>query len=225
MAKLNAFLKEYTVFDLETTGLSPERDEIIEISGIQVRNGEVTGQFSTLVNPGRPIPSGASRINGITDKMVQEAPVLKTALEDFLAFAGSDSLVGHNIHSFDMKFLSAAAHRELRRDISNDYVDTLYLARNLLPLTRFSLTDVASYFHVDTECAHRALNDCRMNWQCYEQMRALWEKQSGEGKNAAIRDCPRCGSPLVRRKGRYGDFWGCSSFPRCRFTENIRVQE
>lgn len=93
MAKLNSYLKDYTVFDLETTGLDPEKDEIIEISGIQVRNGQMTGRFSTLVNPGRPIPPDAARINGITDEMVREAPALKTALQDFLAFVGNDRLV------------------------------------------------------------------------------------------------------------------------------------
>ncbi len=221
MAKLNSYLKDYTVFDLETTGLDPEKDEIIEISGIQVRSGQMTGRFSTLVNPGRPIPPDAARINGITDEMVREAPALKTALQDFLAFVGNDRLVGHNIHSFDLKFLSAGALRELHRHINNDYVDTLYLARNLLPLSRFRLTDVASYFHLETAGAHRALNDCMINWQCYEEMRKLWEKQAGAGDAGEAAACPRCGSPLLRHRGRFGDFWGCSGFPHCRYTKNM----
>lgn len=100
MARLNLYAKDYVVFDLETTGLSPETDEIIEISGIKVRNGQVDSDFSTLVNPGRPIPYSATNINGITDEMVRNAPMLKEALENFLDFAGEDILVGHNIHSF-----------------------------------------------------------------------------------------------------------------------------
>ncbi len=221
MAKLNSFLKDYTVFDLETTGLNPEKDEIIEISGLKIRTGQIADRFTTLVNPGRPIPPDAARINGITDEMVQDAPVLKTALGDFLSFAGKDCLVGHNIHSFDLKFLSAGALRELHRHINNDYVDTLYLARNLLPLTRFRLTDVASYFHLETDGAHRALNDCMMNWQCYEEMRNLWEKRAKENGGLEAAACPRCGSPLIKRKGRFGDFWGCSGFPQCRYTKNM----
>ena len=77
--RLNLYTKDYVVFDLETTGLSPETDEIIEISGIRVRDGKAVEEFSTLVNPGRSIPYAATRINGITDKMVQDAPVLKDA--------------------------------------------------------------------------------------------------------------------------------------------------
>lgn len=221
MARLNLYAKDYVVFDLETTGLSPERDEIIEISGIKVRGGQTDSEFSTLVNPGRPIPYSATSINGITDEMVENAPVLKDALISFLEFAGNDILVGHNIHSFDMRFLYAGARRELDRTIDNDYVDTLYLARNLLPLSKFRLTDIASYFHLETKGAHRALQDCTMNQQCYEKMRELWEKQAGEGAIAqADTLCPKCGSQLMKRKGRYGDFWGCSSFPKCRYTRN-----
>ena len=101
MARLNLYAKDYVVFDLETTGLSPEKDEIIEISAIKVRNGQVNSIFSTLVNPGRPIPDRATAINGITDEMVLNKPTLKDALKDFLDFAGDDILVGHNIHNFD----------------------------------------------------------------------------------------------------------------------------
>ena len=221
MARLNLYAKDYVVFDLETTGLSPEKDEIIEISGIKVREREVDSEFSTLVNPGRPIPYSATNINGITDEMVENAPVLKDALKHFLDFAGDDILVGHNIHSFDMRFLYAGVRRELNRTIDNDYVDTLYLARNILPLTRFRLTDIASYFCLETKGAHRALQDCTMNQQCYEKMRELWEKQAGESAVAQSDIlCPKCGSQLMKRKGRFGDFWGCSSYPRCRYTRN-----
>lgn len=222
MARLNLYAKDYVVFDLETTGLSPETDEIIEISGIKVRNGQVDSDFSTLVNPGRPIPYSATNINGITDEMVRNAPMLKEALENFLNFAGEDILVGHNIHSFDMKFLCAGARRELQRKINNTYVDTLYLARNLLPLTKFRLTDIAAYFRLDTKGAHRALQDCMMNQQCYEKMRELWEKQpKKDPENQAGPRCPKCGSLLVRRKGKFGEFLGCSAFPGCRYTINV----
>ncbi len=221
MAKLSLYTKDYVVFDLETTGLSPGKDEIIEISGIKVQDGKAMAEYSTLVHPGCPIPCEATNINGITDEMVQDAPKLKEALENFLTFAGNAVLVGHNIHSFDMKFLQAGAGRELNRTLSNDYVDTLYLARTLLPLTRFRLTDVASYFHLETEGAHRALNDCRMNYQCYEAMGKLCQKLSEAGTAGQMTTvCPKCGSLLVRRKGKYGEFWGCGSFPKCRYTQS-----
>lgn len=224
--RLSLYAKDYVVFDLETTGLSPRFDEIIEISGIRVREHKAAEEFATLVNPGMHIPPAATKVNGITDKMVQDAPLLKEALEQFLAFAGGDILVGHNIHTFDMHFLNNGALRELGRTISNDYVDTLYLARNCLPqLSHHRLTDVAEHFCIETEGAHRALNDCAMNQQCYEKLREIWEKRTAESSGAQPDGvCPICGSVLVKRKGRYGEFWGCGAFPQCRFTAKLVIK-
>lgn len=218
----NLYAKDYVVFDLETTGLSPTSDEIIEISAIKVRDHKPVEEFSTLVNPGRRIPYTATAINGITDQMVEDAPPLQEALERFLAFIGDDILAGHNIHTFDIHFLDNGISRTLGRTLSNDYVDTLYLARNCLPqLSRHRLTDVAEHFHIRTEGAHRALNDCAMNQQCYEELRQLWEaREEGSTSPQSASLCPKCGSILIRRKGRYGEFWGCSAFPQCRFTQN-----
>lgn len=234
--RLSLYTKDYVVFDLETTGLSPETDEIIEISGIRVRGGKAQEEFSTLVNPGRPIPYTASRVNGITDSMVRDAPVLEDALERFLAFAGEDVLVGHNIHTFDMLFLYNGAARALKRAVANDYVDTLYLARSCLPgLYRYRLTDLAAHFGIDAQGAHRALKDCAMNQQCFERMGRILESraQSASGDAAGGRGdvpgmrgaaadavCPNCGGVLMKRKGKFGEFWGCSSYPRCRYTQN-----
>ncbi|MGN1148252.1 MAG: exonuclease domain-containing protein [Lachnospiraceae bacterium] len=226
--RLNLYAKDYVVFDLETTGLSPAEDEIIELSGIKVRDNQVVEEFSTLVNPGRPIPFSATRINGITDKMVKTAPVLSNALGDFLDFAGEDILVGHNIHTFDTNFLYDGALRELGKEVQNDYVDTLYLAKSCLPmLSHHRLTDVAEYFQIETKGAHRALNDCNMNQQCYEKLGGLWEKKQAllhtnreqEAKTDGLQTaCPECGCLLVKRKGRFGEFWGCTGFPLCRYT-------
>lgn len=219
--RINYHTGEYVVFDLETTGLNPARDEIVEISGIRVRENTAAEEFSTLVNPGIPIPPAAARVNGITDEMVCHAPSPGEALGKFLDFAGDCVLVGHNIHTFDMLFLRACAAREPKRNVSNDYVDTLYLARNCLPfLTRYRLTDVAEYFGISTDGAHRALADCHMNLQCYIALGKIWE-QGKAAASARTACCPRCGSPLVKRNGKFGTFWGCSGYPACRYTKNI----
>lgn len=221
--RLDLYTKDYVVFDFETTGLSPAEDEIIEISGIRVRDGKATEEFTTLVNPGCPIPRAASRVNGITDQMVKDAPAIGKALGDFLNFIGGDVLVGHNIHSFDMPFLYNGAARALKRKVPNDYVDTLYLAKSCLPgLYRYRLTDLAQHFEIETEGAHRALNDCVMNQQCYECLGKLLESRpEGAGiKEDADTVCPRCGGMLMKRRGRFGEFWGCSAYPACRYTRN-----
>lgn len=212
--KLNQYVPDYVVFDLETTGTNPNGDAIIEISGIKVRNQKITDTFSRLVNPGRPIPYHATAVNGITDEMVSEEPELSEILPEFLDFIGEDILVGHNIHTFDMRFIWNAVEALFGNTISNDYIDTLMMARHCLPqLSHHKLVDIASYYHISTEGAHRALNDCMMNQQCYEYL-------GEEYKRKPQQLCPMCGELLVRRTGRYGAFWGCSSYPRCKYTRN-----
>ena len=212
---LNQYAANYVVFDFETTGINVNKDKIIEISAIKVRNHHPKEEFSALVNPGIPIPEGASRVNGITDDLVKGCPGIETVLAEFLDFIGEDVLVGHNIGAFDMVFLDRGARESLFRPVFNDYVDTLSLARVCLPqLGRHRLTDIAAYFGIETQGAHRALNDCRMNQQCYEKIGQLLE-------GGQVERCPRCGGLLKKRNGRFGAFYGCSNFPQCRYTRNI----
>lgn len=223
--RLNQYVADYVVFDLETTGISQERDAIIEISAVKVNGGEIVGEYSTLVNPKRHIPAPATAVNGITDAMVADAPEIGEAIGSFLEFIGNSVLVGHNIHTFDMNFAYDAAMNTLGKELGNDYVDTLYMARNCLPqLSHHKLTDISEHFHISTEGAHRALNDCIMNQKCYEEMGKLWEKQQekrkaeGMGAEGEL-SCPLCGGTLCLRKGRYGKFYGCGNFPACRYTQ------
>ncbi len=218
--RLNGYVPNYVVFDLETTGISIQRDTIIEISAVKVVSGSVADEFSTLVNPRRHIPAGATAVNGITDAMVASAPELPEVMEQFLEFIGNDILVGHNIHTFDTNFVYDAALELLGIELRNDYVDTLYMARQCLPqLAHHTLADVAGHFRIATDGAHRALNDCRMNQQIYEQMGRMIG--AGLQQKQPEQVCPVCGSELIRRKGRYGEFYGCSGFPGCRYTRNV----
>lgn len=209
------YVPDYVVFDLETTGTSYQSDSIVEISAVRAGSGKVTDTFSTLVNPKRHIPYPATQVNGITDEMVKDAPLLPEALTDFLEFIGDSVLVGHNIQSFDLRFIYKAAQELLARDVANDYIDTLYMARQCLPqLAHHKLTDLAAHFKISADGAHRALNDCMMNQKCYEKMAKL---QNG----MALKICPVCGGELRRRKGKFGEFFGCSNYPGCRYTRNV----
>lgn len=213
------YVKDYVVFDLETTGIYTSSDEVIEISGIKVKNGKVAEEFTSLVNPGRHIPKGASAVNGIRDDMVESAPEFSQVLGEFLDFAGDMVLVGHNIHTFDMKFIYRDAQKFYGKIPDNDYVDTLKFARTVLPgLSHYKLVDLAEHYGISVQGAHRAFNDCRMNQQVYECLaKEVSPGKMGEGGQKV---CPRCGSFLVKRKGRFGEFWGCTSYPGCRYTEN-----
>lgn len=218
--KIEQYVPDYVVFDLETTGVSPVYDEVIEISGVKVKGGKVQDEFSALVNPGCSIPWAASRVNGITDDMVKNEPFFTEVLAQFLDFAGDDILVGHNIHSFDMKFIYRDADRFYGKIPGNDYIDTLSVARSCLPqLSHHRLVDLASFYGISVKGAHRALNDCYMNQQVFER---LGKEMKAAGKGGInLRICPRCGQVMKVRNGRFGQFWGCSGYPGCRYTENV----
>lgn len=217
--RLNQYVSDYAVFDLETTGIRPDADEIIEISAVQVRSHQVVGQYATLVKPGMHIPAAATRVNHITDDMVKEAPGLSEALGGFLKFVENDILVGHNIHSFDMRFIQNGAMSCFGSEVENDYIDTLYMARQCLPqLFHHKLSDVASYFGINTSGAHRALADCIINQKCYEELGKILEQKQPVQSEIL---CPRCGCRMVKRNGKFGEFYGCSNFPRCKGTRKF----
>ena len=217
--KLNKYVKDYVVFDLETTGTSCISDEVVEISAIKVKDSKAIEEFSTLVNPQMPIPFSATDVHGITDKMVANAPTFDKALADFIEFAGDMILVGHNIHTFDMKFICRDAMKYFGKTIGNDYIDTLPLARIYLPqLGHHTLTDLAYYYGISISGAHRALHDCRMNQQIFEKLAEEIKNPSEDAKK--VKKCPRCGSPLKFRSGRFGEFWGCTSYPACKYTKD-----
>jgi len=218
--RLNEYIKDYCIFDLETTGTSSINDAVIEISAIKVSDGRVSDEFSTLVNPERSIPFYASDVNGIYDDMVEDAPVFEKALADFLEFAGDLVLVGHNIHTFDMKFIYRDAEKYWGKTIGNDYIDTLQIARAFLPqLSSHKLTSLAEYYGINPDGAHRALNDCRMNQQIFELLGKEMKNPSEAAK--AVPKCPKCGNILKKRDGKFGEFWSCTGYPDCRFTKNV----
>jgi DNA polymerase III epsilon subunit family exonuclease len=218
--QLTNYVPDYVVFDLETTGISPKMDEVIEISAVKVRGGAIVDEFSKLVNPGRPIPYGASAVNNIFDHMVAEAPFFEDVLPQFFDFAGADVLVGHNIHKFDMNFLYRDAERYFGKTVSNDYIDTLKIAKICFPDWKHRrLGDLAEHYGISTRGAHRALADCLMNQQVFELMHRDMENPNRVQAKPKI--CPQCGNLMQRRKGRFGEFWGCSGYPNCRYTENI----
>ena len=209
----------YVIFDLETTGLNTESDAIIEISALKVRDGSIVDEFSTLVNPEIHIPYEASAVTGIVDDMVKDAPVIEKALKDFICFIGNDVLVGQNIKRFDLKFIQRDAVRFFGKPVSNDYVDTLFLSQRYLPeLESHSLESLADYYDISYEGAHRALADCHINKQVYDCLAKEIANPSEAAKKVPV--CPRCGNLLKKRNGKFGEFWGCASFPECRFTKD-----
>jgi DNA polymerase-3 subunit alpha (Gram-positive type) len=152
--------EDFIMFDIETTGLNPYTDKITEIGAVRLKNGEIAEEFSTLVNPGIPIPESIKSLTGITDEMVKDSPSIDEVIPKLLEFFGNLPVVAHNA-GFDMGFLSFNAQR-LGLKVANPVLDTLELSRILLPkLKRHRLDNVAEHLGIKIEKHHRAVDDCR----------------------------------------------------------------
>lgn len=151
----------FTIFDIETTGLSPVSCGITEIGAVKYQGGKVVEIFQTFVNPGMPIPKNITDLTGITDDMVKDAPSQSEAVKAFLDFAGNSILVAHNAN-FDMGFIRKVA-TDNKYKLENPYLDTVSLSRYLNPdLTRHSLDAVAKHYNLGSFNHHRASDDCEM---------------------------------------------------------------
>ena len=149
----------YVVFDIETTGLSKEKEMITEIGAVKVADGKIIDRFSTFVNHQRPISAEITKLTGITDDMVKDAPTIENVLPEFLKFCEDTVLVAHNA-SFDTGFIRIAAERAGLGELHHTIVDTLELARALLPeLNKHKLDIVCEHLGVTLNGHHRAVND------------------------------------------------------------------
>lgn len=174
-------MREYVAIDLETTGLSPVKERIIEIAAVHFRDGQEIDHFSTLVNPGRPLPERIVALTGIRDEMLVTAPEEEEALTAFLAYVGDQVLLGHNL-SFDYSFIkTACARRKLTYERRG--IDTLALARKHLgDLPSRTLPALCRHYGIDTGTSHRALDDARSAALLYERLC----REFGEGTEAPL---------------------------------------
>ena len=148
---------DYISLDLETTGLNPKRDRIIEVGAVKVHKGEVVGEFQSLVNPGRELGEKVCGLTGINDEMLLDAPEIGDIIGPLLKFIGDDILVGHRV-LFDYSFVKKAA---VNHSLSFEKmgIDTLKLSRKLLPeLESKSLESVCKYYGIEHK-AHRAIGE------------------------------------------------------------------
>jgi len=155
------------VLDLETTGLSVENDRIIEVGVLFLdAQGHEQRFAGTLINPKRRIPSAASAVNGITDEMVFTAPLFSAVASSLARELSERLLVGHNIASFDVRFLRAAFSSCGVEWEPHSVIDTLKLARKLLPdLPSRKLEALCALAGIENSQAHRAEGDVRATWE------------------------------------------------------------
>lgn len=163
---LIAFANDYTVIDLETTGLNPDTAHIIEYAAVKIRNGEVIDTFQSLCAPGYPIPAEIENLTGITTHDVKGCPAPDDVLPAFLDFTGGDFIVGHNV-LFDVRFIAKSSGT-----FKNSYIDTMKIFRKLHPsLPHHRLSDMVDFYKKSNRTAHRALSDCFATADCYEAMK------------------------------------------------------
>lgn len=164
---------DYVCLDLETTGLSPKDESIIEFAAYRVRSGKVTDRIVSFVRPypGNRVTSFITNLTGITPEMVADAPLPEDILPQLFEFIGNDMVVGHNT-CFDMNFLYDGALKAGLTPIPNDFTDTMRHSRkiNKGKIDNHRLGTLADYLGVDVTTAHRAAADVETTIRCYELM-------------------------------------------------------
>lgn len=161
------FSDTYVVFDIETTGFHSVSDKIIEIGAVKIENGIEVDYFSEFINPQIPIPFKIEQLTGITDEMVQHAPLIDEILPKFLTFCKGAVLVAHNAE-FDTGFIKEkAAQLSLEYDFT--VVDTLPLARVLMTqLAKFTLDNICKHLNIVLQNHHRAVDDAGATAKMFE---------------------------------------------------------
>ena len=166
----------YTVIDIETTGLSPYNDEIIELSGLKIRNNKVVEEFSSLINPQRDINLFISNLTGITNTMLKTAPQIQDILPKFIEFISDDTILGHNIR-FDMGFIQNKLQKYFNKSLNNKTIDTRNIAKTKLNLGSYKLTNIAQQYDINTENNHRGLKDCYITYEVYNNLTGKTEPE------------------------------------------------
>ena len=169
---LVAFAPDYVVVDIETTGISSDQCEIIEIGAIKVVNHEIVETFNVLLKASASLPPFIVQLTGIDDALLaQEGMDANEAFVQFLLFVGDAIIVGHNVN-FDINFLYDHILDRLGVVLCNDYIDTLRLSRKYLNgvVRNHRLGTLTSHFGFSYEGAHRGLADCHFTYQVYNAL-------------------------------------------------------
>ena len=158
-------MRSIIALDIETTGLDPRRDSIIEVGAVRFKGDRVEAEWSSLINPGKPLTPFITQLTGISDEMLGGAPRITQILPELETFVGDDPILGHNVR-FDVSFLQRRGLFEL-----NATLDTYDLASVLMPSAgRYGLSALASTLAVPVRTAHRALDDAHTTRQVYLQL-------------------------------------------------------
>ena len=164
------FPEEYVLLDIETTGLSPAYDSIIEIGAIKVRDNRITEEFQSFVAYDDELPEFITELTGITDDMLADAPSADEVITDFEKFVGNSIIVGYNVN-FDINFLYDYFEKYLDKKFQNNFIDCMRIARKLYPAEKHHrLKDMVEIYGISVEKSHRALDDCKTTKELFNNL-------------------------------------------------------
>ena len=198
LCKKNLYPKNYVVLDFETTGLDLNNDEVIEIGAIKIRNGKYTGEkINMLCNPNKPINPEASKVNHITNEMLQDCPTTKEAITKLLKFIGDLPICGWNVTGFDAKFLKRYLIEYLNKPFTNKEYDSRIFAHQFFDndleyLAKYPdpkgnganchQVTVQKYYGIKNPCQHRAIGDVLACYEINKRFEKRWKEKTNSLK-------------------------------------------
>ena len=170
----------FAAFDTETTGLDPGTGRIVEIGAVKFDRRGPIARFNMLMNPEMPMPEEAGKVNGITDAMLKDKPLIADVFPDFFAFIGNAVLVAHNA-PFDVNYINAELKRADKPPLTNKVVDTRIFAKEVYPgLSSYALQDLAVQLGITALEAHRAEDDARVCMELFDKTLTRFLKNNTE---------------------------------------------
>lgn len=180
-------IDDYVVIDLETTGLDPTWDEIIEIGAVKISDGKIVNQYNTLVKPINEIDDFISELTGITNDMLLDAPAITEVLPGFIDFIENSIVIGHNVN-FDINFIYDNCISANNSPFKNDFIDTMRLSRWIFKdFKNHKLTTLIDNFKIQRNIMHRALSDSIATYECYEYIKQYIKLNNIDLKSIANR--------------------------------------
>lgn len=195
-------IQSFVAIDLETTGISPSEDRIIEVGALKVIDGKECGVYRTFINPRMSISARITEITGIDNTMVAGAPVIEEVLDDILEFIEDLPILGHNI-LFDYSFLKCAAV-SMGREFEKEGIDTLKLARKILPDAESKkLEYLCEYLQINPGNSHRAFDDARSARILYEKLQEINPDEADLDKTIKLEFGIKKKSPITPAQLKY----------------------
>jgi DNA polymerase-3 subunit alpha (Gram-positive type) len=194
---------EYVAFDLETTGLSEENDEIIEVGAVKIRNHKIVGKYNQIINPHRLLSNQIIELTGISQELVERGREKEEVIKEFYDFCNGYSLLGHNI-MFDYRFMKTGMN-QFGISFEKNGVDTYQLAKKLLKneVKSKSLGSLCDYYHYTNQAAHRAYHDALATVIVYEKMQQQFPEMEQEFEPKQLQFKRKKKSPATQKQKEY----------------------